>query len=87
MKQLDRRRYSAKAVHQTIREQGRTVVWLAGKMGMSRQYTNDLVHGKFSVRHEVAQRVADTLDVPLFLLFDVSGGFNFAPDGEGESAA
>lgn len=86
-KALDHRRYTAKAVHETIREQGRTVVWLAGKLGFSRQYTNDLVHGKFTVRHEVAQRVSDLLDVPLFLLFDVSGTLAFDATGVGEHAA
>lgn len=75
-------RYSATAVLATIREQGRSIVWLAGKLGMSRQYTSDVAHGRCVVREDIARRVADALNVPLFLLFNVSDGNKSEHTGE-----
>lgn len=58
----------------TIRDQGRTVSWLARRLGISRQYTSDFVHGKYAIRPEIAHRTSDLLGLPFFSAFNVSSG-------------
>jgi transcriptional regulator with XRE-family HTH domain len=72
MEQMPVTRYEAKNVASTIREQGRSVAWLAREIGLSRQYTSDAVHGNVVVKSAIAEKIAKALGVPLFLIFDVS---------------
>lgn len=69
---MDEPRYRASGVAATIKAQGRSVAWLARQIGFSRQYTSDVVHGRYVVRQEVAEKIATTLGLPLFLCFSVS---------------
>lgn len=79
--------YRATNVIPTIREQGRSVSWLARQVGLSRQYVSDIAHGHFTVREDVARRVGTALGVPFFVLFDVSDGGSFPPSDTDAEAA
>jgi plasmid maintenance system antidote protein VapI len=79
MKQLPPR-YRATNVVLTIRDQGRTVSWLARRIGVSRQYTSSVVHGHIDVAEPVAIRIATEIGVPFFLLFEVSKSSEINPD-------
>jgi plasmid maintenance system antidote protein VapI len=81
------RRYRATHVAETIRDQGRTVAWLARRIGWSRQYTSGVVHGHIDVREEVARQIADVIGVPIFLLFELSGGTVLEPSSSVEAVA
>jgi transcriptional regulator with XRE-family HTH domain len=73
------RRYRATNVIPTLRDQGRTVSWLARRVGLSRQYTSDIVHGHVDAHGPLAERISEALGVPLFLLFAVSDGIEIDP--------
>jgi transcriptional regulator with XRE-family HTH domain len=47
----------------TLREQGRSVTWLARRLGVSRQYASDVLHGHYAIRRELAERIAGLLGV------------------------
>jgi plasmid maintenance system antidote protein VapI len=65
-------RYRAETVAQTIKAQGRSVTWLARQIGVSRGYTSDVVHGRYTVKRDFAERIAAALGMPFFLAFAVS---------------
>lgn len=64
------RRYTATNLRSVLREQERTVAWLARKCGVSVTLMHYIAHRQRTASHQVAQRAADVLNVPLFLLFD-----------------
>ena len=87
MEQTLTAQYRATNVIPTIREQGRSVAWLARQIGLSRQYVSDIAHGHMAVREDVARRVGAALGVPFFVLFDVSDGGDIPLSGRTEVAA
>lgn len=66
-------RYKARQIAQTIREQGRSVTWVARQIGVSRQYTSDVVHGHRTVTEPMARRISGVLGMPFFLGWELSG--------------
>lgn len=74
MKHMTEIRYRSNgSIVPLIREQGRSVAWLARQIGISRQFTSEIVHGHVSTSPEVAESITKNLQSTLFLLFDVSG--------------
>lgn len=86
MQQITSARYRATSVTDTLRAQGRTVTWLAQRIGLSRQYTSDVVHGHVAVGEEVAERISAILGVSLFLVFDVSDSTENVPETKASAA-
>lgn len=46
----------------TLRQQGRSVAWLAQKAGYSRGYVSDILHGKVDFTEEFQRRAIDALE-------------------------
>jgi transcriptional regulator with XRE-family HTH domain len=67
-------RYNGRKLAGLMAAQGRTGKWLARQVGISEASISRLMHGKQSVDAVLAQRIAATLQVPLFLCFDVHDG-------------
>lgn len=63
----------------TLRKQGRNVAWLSREVKLSRQYTSEILHGHVEIAPEIAERIADKLEVDIFFLFDVSGSTTSEP--------
>lgn len=80
-------RYRTTSALATLRAQGRNVTWLARQLGLSRQYTSDILHGHTLVKRDLAQRIAATLGVPLFLAFEVPESTENVPFGSSQSLA
>ena len=55
-------------IKEILKEQGRTLNWLADELGVSRQALSRQVGGKLLV--ETAEKIASVLNVPLWQLFE-----------------
>lgn len=50
--------------------QGRKLQWLASKAGLSEPFTSRVIRGERTIGEEKAQRIAEALGTPLFLIFE-----------------
>lgn len=48
--------------------------WVAARVGISRSYMSHIVAGRRIVSAELASKIADTLNVPFFVAFELSDG-------------
>lgn len=83
-------RYRASAIRQTIRQQGRSVTWVAEQLPFSRQYTSDVVNGRRAVNEETAKMISALLGIPFFLGWDLQScnqTFHVCDLDNGEEAA
>ncbi len=55
-----------------IRSQGRTKQWIADQIGISRSHFSHVVARRRTIGDAEAEQVARTLNVPLFLLFELA---------------
>jgi len=65
-------RYLATNLGVVLQDRGIKLVWLARKLGISRGQMSHIIKRERSVDPDTAQRIADVLAVPLFLLFEFS---------------
>lgn len=66
------RRLRATALEDTIKAQGRHQRWLARQIGISESHLSRVVAGERTLPEEQANRIAELLMVPLFLVFTLS---------------
>ena len=64
-------RYTGTNIGAVIRSQGRSQKWVAEQAGISEYLLSKVVHGKRTIDHVGAKRLADVLGTPLFLLFEL----------------
>ena len=79
-------RYYGTKLAQVIDAQGRRRNWLAHEVGVSRSFITHIAAGRRTVDEPTALRIAATLQVPLFLLFDLSYDKISEPHGEVDAA-
>lgn len=65
------RRYVATHLGDVLEAQGRKQRWLAERVGVSGAYISLVIAGERTVDRETGERIAELLDVPLFLLFSL----------------
>ena len=63
------RRYLATHLGDVLETQGRKQRWLAERVGVSGAYISLVIAGERTVDREMGERIAELLNVPLFLLF------------------
>lgn len=66
------RLYRAHGVRETVKEQGRSITWLADQVGYSRVHVSNVLNQRCVASEELAQRIATVLQIPLFLAFELS---------------
>lgn len=70
-----------------IREQGRTVTWVASKVGVERSYFAHMLSGRFPMPPAVAESLATVLGVPIeMILSDILSPSPAPPRPEAEVA-
>jgi len=67
-------RYKASQLAAVLENQGRKQRWLALQLGIHESIVSAWISGKRTLGEDRAKQVADTLGLPLFLLFDVTNG-------------
>lgn len=67
-------RYTSRTLAEVIAHQGRRQDWIAKRTGLSESMLSMVISGQRTINEESAQRIAAALQVPLFLLFDMSIG-------------
>jgi len=70
---LPRQRATDDAIRILRDEQGRRVDWLGRKVGVSRQYVSDAIHGNRPVTYARAAQIAAALGVEVGALFRDDG--------------
>jgi plasmid maintenance system antidote protein VapI len=65
-------RYRAPMLADVMRAQGRRNDWLASRAGISEALVTRLIKGERTVSGEVARRIAESLQLPVGLLFKLS---------------
>lgn len=71
MQALTTTRYRAKPeLKTTLRNQGRMAAWVAERIGMSRPQMSHVLAGRRTLTAKEAERVAELIGVPFFLLFE-----------------
>lgn len=75
-------RYRATGLDDVIRQQGRMRDWVAVRAGVHGSLITHLLAGRRTVGENVAMKIATALDVPLFLLFELTSGSEMQPDQE-----
>ncbi len=73
--------YQATGLKAVLAAQGRRQDWLARQVGVSEQLISSALSGRRNLTREVAERVANVLGVPFFVVFDLSGDA-VSPDAE-----
>lgn len=56
--------------------EGRKLVWLAGKLGISKGHMTNILNGERTLTAAQAQAIADALGVPVALILSEKGGDN-----------
>ncbi len=67
-----RTRYQSTNLDRVLADQGRKQRWLARRVGVSESLVSMLISGERTISADMAERIAAALDVPLFLLFELS---------------
>lgn len=70
-------RYNGTKVRAVILAQGRRQDWVARRVGVSTALISLVLHGKRTVSADVAQKIADVLQVPLLSAFDLTEGSDY----------
>jgi plasmid maintenance system antidote protein VapI len=68
------KRYQATELETVITEQGRLRQWVAEQSGVHPSLITHLLARRRTVSQEVAERIAQALGVPLFLIFKLPEG-------------
>lgn len=58
---------------QVIKEQGRTVAWVARRLGIDRTYLSRMLSGERPMPRDVMERLAGILQVPVGLIDEEEG--------------
>lgn len=74
-------RYHGQKIAPLLAAQGRRKDWLAERAGISPAQLSRLIGGTRTVDERTAQRIAEALQVPLFLAFDLPIGSDDVPMG------
>lgn len=82
-------RYQVRAeeLQSLLHAQGRRKDWLAAQAGLHPSMVSHLIAGRRTASGDVAGRIAAALQVPVFLVFDVSDRTKNVPSGTTEDAA
>lgn len=64
--------YRATNLEAVINERGLRFDWVAKQSKVSKSHLSMMMNGKRGASEAVATRIAETLGIPLFLLFDLS---------------
>lgn len=80
-------RYTAPKVRILLEAQGRRQDWLAEKVGISPSLLNRAMSGTRTIDRDTAERIADALEVPFFVLFDFPKGESIGLDRERQEVA
>lgn len=80
-------RYLATNLGAVMAQQGRQNVWLAERLGVSRSFITMVINGRRTISGELASKIASTFDLPLFLLFELSGESKALSESREASAA
>lgn len=64
-------KYIATNLDRVLTEQGRLRSWLAAEVGVSRSLITMIAKGQRPVNREMGERIATSIGVPFFVLFDV----------------
>ncbi len=73
-------RYNGNRLAVLLDAQGRRQDWLAERSGISRSLLSRLITGSRTVDKATAERIANALQVPLFLAFDIPTGNDLLPE-------
>lgn len=79
-------RISGTKIGDVLTAQGRRQDWLAERVGVSPAAVNRWVKGSRTVDIETARRIAEILDVPLFLVTNEPIGTHKEPTGSEKAA-
>lgn len=79
--------FRATGLHDTLKTQGRKARWLAQKAGISESLLCHAMKGRRTVNATAANRIAELLGVPFFVLWKLSDGDQNSPSENGEQAA
>lgn len=71
--------FRATGLHDTLRTQGRKARWLAEKAGVSESLLSHAMKGRRTVNATAANRIAELLGVPFFVLWELSDGDKSSP--------
>jgi transcriptional regulator with XRE-family HTH domain len=63
--------YDGRKLKALMGDQGRKARWLAAQVGVSESHLSRVMTGERLATQELADRVCDVLNVPLFLAFDL----------------
>jgi plasmid maintenance system antidote protein VapI len=66
------RRYRAIGLSEELRRQGRYQRWLARRVGVHEVTLSLAANGHRTIPEELANRIAEVLDVPFFVLFELT---------------
>ncbi len=79
-------RYNGVKLGPILEAQGRKRRWLAQKVGVSEAWLSYLISGQRTATKDVAERISDTLNVPLFLAFEFAAASELVAEEEGSAA-
>lgn len=79
-------RYSSENLGDVLRQQGRKARWLAGQIGVSESLISMVISGSRTLGREHAERVADILGEPFFVLFKIHERNEFVLTVESETS-
>lgn len=80
-------RYHATNLGSVLTAQGRRYDWLADQIGVHKSLVTHLLKGRRTVDLETATKIADILQTPLFLLFELSNDSKSVSTESEETAA
>lgn len=86
MHMAKQQRLRATELQRVFKSQGRKLQWLAGRAGLSEPFTSRVIRGERTVSQEKAQRIADALGTPLFLIFECTYVHQIGTIGEDTAA-
>jgi hypothetical protein len=75
-------RFYATNLEETIREQGRTKRWVASRAGFSESMLGHVIARRKTIGFQAAERIATSLAVPFFLLFESTDVDQSSPNQE-----
>ena len=82
----DTTRYYGTRLADVVAAQGRRRDWLANEVGVHRSFITHIAAGRRTVDHQTASKIASVLQVPFFLIFDLSSDKLSSPSVEEHAA-
>jgi hypothetical protein len=87
MTEHSKMRYWPKGLAEALREEGRRQDWLAEKAMVHPSFISHLAAGRKSAPRDVAERIAEALGKPFFVLFESADGYEMTSKRSKQVAA